>query len=822
MRRILSCAVLVCFPCVLPAQTLLVRDLSPKAHLRGDPRANLAIAHGDFDGDGFVDLVFGRAPNPLDNRANLVLFGDGTGGFDRVTNLGPCPGACELTREVITGDVDNDGDLDLLTINQGPTRVWINDGAGSFTWDAQAFDQTPVDGQTGVLGDVDGDGDLDFVWTRDFIREVRLFRNDGSGSFAFAGALPTVLSIGDVTTSLVDLDGDSDLDVLSTGFATNVLINDGQGGFVDETATRWTIPFALNSRGIVADVNGDGFVDAVLGDDLSSLVALNDGNGVFSEAPNALPNGAGVTKRSDLGDIDGDGDLDLFAAGTGKMFRNDGTGQFTEIASAQVALEVTSALDSAGRFVDVDGDGSIDLVLPASTRLLLNDGTGEFWPGVVRPIPFVPERSNSGATSAFDADGDGDIDVIAQGRLMQNDGTGQFEVGLVFAEEPNDMRDVVVGDLDGDGQPDVLARIGFQTRLFVSTGGGNFDDQTDTRLPPGFASDALHLDDFDGDGDLDVVARVGSASVFLINTGAGVFVDETNQRIPSSALFALDAGDADGDGDIDLVTVAELWRNDGSGVFSVDSGAMPQPPASAPPSAYRALLTDLDGDGALDFVAGQTCCEARTLLYLNDGSGTFTNASDRLGDDEFLGPPNFAFDFDENGTPDLAFTQPPQRVLRNLGNATFVDASDRFESFSGATTPADIDGDGDTDLVTPPVLGGILHNATRHLHAPHIARTGREYPIRVFADEIAVGVTLLALGNAPAPTPSPWGTMRVDLSTAYALPKVLIMAGAGHTEFTVQMPASPAAVGLEFHMQTLLATATEWRFTNAVQDCIVH
>ncbi len=313
-----------------------------------DPQA---LAVGDVNGDGFVDLLTANAgANNVSVRLN-----NGTGTFGGTTNVpvGTRPQALAL------GDVDGDGDLDIFATNlsSGTVSVRLNDGTGTFG----GTTNVPVAANPSNLavGDVDGDGDLDFVTYGINALSVRL--NDGAGSFSGTGS--TFTGSVSFNIELGDVDGDGDLDLLATLRNDNqvaVYRNDGTGSF--GAATTLAISNGPESLA-VADVDGDGALDLLVGksNGSSSTVSLrlNDGTGTFSgstEVPVDAP-----TYGLAVADVDGDGDLDILANTTASGFvrvrLNDGTGTF----SGTFAMG-TGNFSGDMATADVDGDGDIDVL----------------------------------------------------------------------------------------------------------------------------------------------------------------------------------------------------------------------------------------------------------------------------------------------------------------------------------------------------------------------------------------------------------------------------------------------------------------------------
>jgi len=281
------------------------------------------VAVGDVDADGDPDLYV-----PDAGGAPAVLFiNDGTGNFTdeaatRLPNGGsPRAGAARF------GDVDDDGDLDLLVADgyaQGGAaaavaRLYLNDGAG-------VFSDSSVQLPTSALG-VDPD-DIDFIdIDRDFDLDVlinmhsgksSLWVNDGAGIFSDAtnqlAAMPGGFHYG---PAVCDVDGDGDLDIwtdnMGPGYTEQLMLNDGSGTFSDVTSARVTGNPGADDNGVVcADVDQDGDFDAVIPSLQSAAerVLINDGAGNFVLADGWFPNESDPTLWMELGDIDGDGRLD--------------------------------------------------------------------------------------------------------------------------------------------------------------------------------------------------------------------------------------------------------------------------------------------------------------------------------------------------------------------------------------------------------------------------------------------------------------------------------------------------------------------------------
>ncbi|MBG8554194.1 RCC1 domain-containing protein [Hymenobacter guriensis] len=309
-----------------------------------------AITLGDVDGDGDLDLVTSGATNSNGSVQNQVYRrlnnGSGSFGNSQATQVSTRP------THTVLGDLDGDGDLDMLTAaTQASLSFYTN---GTFTQTANYFSmgtfQAPIVAVDVALGDVDGDGDLDALIANGSQVSVRL--NSGSGVFSGTYDVP----MGRAMTKLVvgDVDGDGDLDLATSSSATStvsVRLNNGNGTFGG--GADHLLDFAPNTL-TLGDVDGDGDLDLVTAGDNSNLsgaavgqavVRLNNGSGAFNSSSTV---GTGGSKPFvALGDMDGDGTLDLLTSHAGNS-RGNVTGNIGDMAYdyAQLFIRFNTALPS--------------------------------------------------------------------------------------------------------------------------------------------------------------------------------------------------------------------------------------------------------------------------------------------------------------------------------------------------------------------------------------------------------------------------------------------------------------------------------------------
>lgn len=509
-----------------------------------------SVALADLDGDGHTDII--TASGSLANGVS-ILFGTGGGGFAAPIALDDGT----AYDSVVIRDVDRDHVPDVVAAGDS---LGVFRGLGGRAFAAPFKAGLHADYAHDVaVGDLNGDGIPDIVTasliSTSEVLVVETWLGSGTGTFVrrdegwywpdhhsdfpppflFRAPFPGVLALG-------DFDADTQLDIAVT-FVHRDVVNFIKGAGTGELAS--PIEFATGrepSALASADVNGDGRLDLITTDTTHHVeVMLGTPNGMF-RAPRGIHsfwNNDGRPLELAIGDIDGDGQLD-FAEGT-QWFEQRGIGAIRVASSSggAAAYQLPQPMGDP-RFEDlfwrdIDGDGDLDMIASSTSDTL-------------------------GAVSVFSNPGNGAFGTRVDYNMMKA------------------LRDVAVGDLDGDQRPEIVVYA------------------------------------------VDVFAQQSSITV-LENDGSGNF--STAASIPDGGLLLLH--DVNGDGRLDLVTYGStpsirvrLGKGDGTFDAPIDTDLGVK--------FNRLVVADLNGDGVPDLVGDAAPAPLQTLLLTGNGDGTFTSA----------------------------------------------------------------------------------------------------------------------------------------------------------------------------------------------------
>jgi hypothetical protein len=650
----------------------------------------IAGAVGDFNGDGKLDIVI------LNNNVNpgvaQIYLGNGDGAFPPLPNAVVTVGTVNQNspNSVVVGDFNRDGFLDFATANRSPYNdsmsVVMGNGNGTFQT-AVNYPTTnnlnTVNAVSIVTGDFNHDGYLDLAMLlQGGNSQIAVFLNAGNGTFGTPSFYPAGGSATDpafaVDLSVEDFNKDGNPDLV---FAANwrggigVLMGNADGSF--GWPTWWTTD--VDAAGVATgDFNGDGNPDIVVSavSDNTVTVVLGNGDGTFKSVesyepfiissgyfpPEALPHPSAVT----LGDFNGDGKPDMAVVDAANsnvtILLNNGRGTFTEMANyltggGQPPLMAVAA--------DVNNDGQLDLVMSltstgsqSSFSVLLGNGDGTFQ----APLVYSNGTGNGSDTIAVaDVNGDGKPDVISNTQswslnssfyVSLGNGDGTFNPAIATpalcpAGAGSGAVYLAVGDLNGDGNPDIVG--GCNAGLHLATisvllGNGDGTFGTPTQFTSGTTPVSIAIGDFNEDGNPDLAV-----------------VD--NSPTPQVSILL-----GNGDGTFQNPTSFSIFPNSGSGWGWFGQGF---------PSPDFIVTADFNLDGHVDLLVGDYNAHQSTFngqgsynigvqLFLGNGNGTFQPVQN------YLAGRNATYmavaDLNGDGYPDVAVVSPADNSVNVLVN----------------------------------------------------------------------------------------------------------------------------------------------------------
>jgi hypothetical protein len=588
------------------------------------PAASSALAVGDFNGDGKVDLVVGTVVNPTTSEV-MVFLGNGDGTFQNPLSfpVGKSPVF------IAVGDLNGDGKQDLVVANgDGTLSTLLGNGDGTFGL-ARNF----LEGGTPVwvaIADFNGDGRADLAVAD--LSNVAVFLGNGDGTFQTPHNFASGINADSVAVGDFNSDGKVDLVAVGAGGGGLVLLGKGDGTFAAQTSVgvggvavavadfnkdgnldlvTSTVSVALGKGDgtflsaatvgqpggaiIAADFNGDGNEDLAVstvsnGGVINVGVLLGNGNATFQKEVDS-PTTLNEVNSLAVGDFNGDGVPDIAAIGGGIGFdtvsillgKGDGTFQTAPSLKANANATVTMQLVLA----DFNGDHKLDIAVAlldiqgqclSSVAIFLGNGDGTFRANV----PILLSGFCPSSLTAGDFNGDGKTDLIVNNLLLLGNGDGTFESPQDIDPGGDDYF-VVSGDFNKDGKLDwaAAAKGSSTVRVFIGNGNGTFQTpvsyfadmvSTTTTFPPG--PPGMAATDVNGDGILDLV---GGNVAILLGNGDGTF-QPVAQFVggPYGSTFA--AGDFNGDGRTDLVVagIGPTMQNPGKTVILMnDTGTAP-------------------------------------------------------------------------------------------------------------------------------------------------------------------------------------------------------------------------------------------------------
>lgn len=689
---------------------------------------------GDFNGDGLIDV----AEVDQGNNAIILYLSKGDGTFLSPTAISVNTTDSESLQSLAVGDVNADGNLDLVALTsistsggggimQGPKgastpkttftiQSFLGDGKGGFATPTSA--QTTVStisGGTAVfglnmqLGDVYHTGKLALALpvglptSGGFLETLcaAVVPGNGDGTFG-AYATPIQAGYGHAVADevqLVDLNSDGYLDIaLTTGGDVLSALNDGHGGF------QAPISSAIGQAALLfSDVNSDGYPD-LIGSYSGTAVYPGNGDGTFSNPVASYNNTGGYYEGITLADFNGDGIPDIAEVTNDPrvvtVFAGLGAGKYS--AAPLLSSSANPVINSSSLYLkatgDFNGDGYTDVLTANTTsdslETALSDGKGGFSLKTALPITEFPYFDYVQPITP-DFNGDGLQDIILTGSvgklavaLSKGDGTFGTPISLDMGALACPLGYAATADLTGSGHQDLV-------------------------IPYG------------GDGGCGVSGSNASGYFVIRNNGKGSFAQPVFYSF-GLELYSVTLADLNGDGIPDLVLNDEPFDDPDAPPFATyylpgngDGTFGEARTLTTMMVVSQILAADVNNDGKTDLVyfsegnyvgaafpGDQSQAAAGIDLFINEGGGIFDPISQLSVGNYYMN--GYVGDVNGDGIPDITASLYDLDLLNNpfdgfttwlgLGQGYFSPVSTPVPRGSTLTLPGHFLADGTTSF----------------------------------------------------------------------------------------------------------------------------
>ncbi|XMB66934.1 FG-GAP-like repeat-containing protein [Mycoplasmatota bacterium zrk1] len=688
-----------------------------------------SVNAADLDNDGDMDVI---SSSIYDDA--IIWFENNNQVFTEhiITDIG---GGALGMRSIHIADLDSDGDMDVLSASrEDDTIAWYENLGGTFIKDEKhiIIDTAAVNGRWDVYAaDLDNDGDMDVLSASDDDQAIawheNLGYNDTLGYAEFSS--PNLIMTGLISARSVyaaDLDNDGDMDVLSASKGDDsILWYENKGGYFTQDEKNIIIDVDGGADGAwdirAVDFDSDGDMDVISASILDNTIAWYENKGGYftQDEQNVITTSAGGAISIHTSDMDSDGDMDIISA-----MQTDNTIAWFGAATYKIVPDVSEIGVSYDADISITfpwaidpntinestlkivGENSSEYTYSSSydalNKLVTINPTNNFLPGEVIRVYVTDQVKKADTSSVFS--------YVTEFRVKAEVQVGSYTKHQITTTSGMATRDVHAADIDNDGDIDVLSASGSDDAIswYENDGSGNLTEHV-VGLSDGATS--VYTADIDNDGDIDVLSggrndnRIAWYENLGFNQTLGYIEFSSRNIISSTALetFSVYAADMDNDGDMDVLSASQgdntvAWYENLNGSFVLNSKNIIDNSAIAVRSVYAA---DIDSDGDMDVLsAGQN---DNTIAWYENNNLVFTkkiitNTADSAQE-------VYAVDIDNDGDMDVLSASYLDDTIAWYENSNQLFTEhiiiDSIGGADGAWSvhAADVDNDGDMDVI---------------------------------------------------------------------------------------------------------------------------